>query len=108
MNKNKGLLIAVVLLIIFMVILVAYILIKKESNNRLTRETYDYIIETDIKWKTMMDDGGSNTNIYYEIDLKNNSVNKITEIYEANLGGKSKTTKKSNKFKISINFQRDK
>lgn len=44
-------------------------------------------IITDFRWRTMLDDGGSNTNIYYQIDLDNNIVKKVQEEYYANLGG---------------------
>lgn len=50
-----------------------------------------YTIITNSRWLTMQNDGGSNTNIYYEIDFKNKIVNKITENYKANLGKNPKT-----------------
>ena len=54
-----------------------------------------YIITTDMKWKTMQDDGGSYTSIYYQIDLDNKTILKYKEIHEANLGGESKTDTKN-------------
>ena len=52
-----------------------------------------YLIVTDFQCKTMMNDGGSHTNIYYNIDLENNIVQKVKETYKANLGGTPRTTK---------------
>lgn len=52
-----------------------------------------YTIITDMRWKTMQDDGGSNTSIYYQIDLDNNIVSKIQEDFQANLGGSSNIEK---------------
>lgn len=46
-------------------------------------------IFTDYKWKTMMNDGGSHTDIYYNIDFDNNTITKVRKDYSANLGGKS-------------------
>lgn len=42
-----------------------------------------YIVETDMRLKTMRNDGGSNTNIYYIIDLDNKKVTKKEEDYYA-------------------------
>ena len=52
-----------------------------------------YTIITDMRWKTMRNDGGSNTSIYYQIDLDNNIVSKIQEDFQANLGGSPNTEK---------------
>ncbi len=52
-----------------------------------------YIITTDFKWLTMRNDGGSNTSIYYQIDLDNNTIRKVQEDYKANLAGTPSTTK---------------
>ena len=46
-----------------------------------------YKVITYTRWKTMRNDGGSNINIYYQIDLDNKLVSKIREDYHANLGG---------------------
>ena len=46
---------------------------------------YKYTIITDLRWKTMLNDGGSNTSLYYQIDLDNMIVKKIEEEYHANL-----------------------
>lgn len=52
-----------------------------------------YTIITDFRWMTMQNDGGSNTNIYYQIDLDNNIISKVLEDYKANLGGSPKEEK---------------
>lgn len=48
-----------------------------------------YTIITDMRFKTLRNDGGSYDSIYYQIDLDNNMVMKIREIYNANLGGEA-------------------
>lgn len=52
-----------------------------------------YTLTTDSRWKTMQNDGGSNSSIYYQIDLDNNIISKIQEDYHANLGGSPKLEK---------------
>ena len=52
-----------------------------------------YTIITDLRLKTMQDDGGSNSSIYYQIDLDNNIISKVQEDYHANLVGSPKTEK---------------
>ncbi len=52
-----------------------------------------YTIITDMRWKTMQNDGGSYTSVYYQIDLDNNIISKIEENFEANLGGTTNTKK---------------
>ena len=54
-----------------------------------TNEEFDYVIETDNKYLTMQDDGGSNINIYYQI--KGNKIIKIQDDYHANLSSKAET-----------------
>lgn len=69
------------------------------KSNNLNNYTFElnsknkYTIITDMRWKTMRNDGGSNTSIYYQIDLDNNIVSKIQEDFQANLGGTPKTEK---------------
>ena len=67
-----------------------------------------YIIVTDFKWLTMRNDGGSNTSIYYQIDLDNNIISKVQEDYKANLAGTPST--KTNVIyikKIDTNIQKE-
>lgn len=56
----------------------------KKDNTNLTGE---YTIITDMRWKTMQNDGGSHTSIYYKINLNYGRVIKIEEDFHANLGG---------------------
>lgn len=51
-----------------------------------------YVVTTDMRWNTMQNDGGSNTSIYYQIDLDDKVVKKIEEKYKANLSGIPTTT----------------
>ena len=52
-----------------------------------------FIITTDYRWTTMQNDGGSNTSIYYQIDLDNNTVSKVKESTSASLLGSSSKKK---------------
>lgn len=52
-----------------------------------------YTIITDLRWKTMLNDGGSHSSIYYQVDLDNSIISKVQEDYHANLGGSPKTEK---------------
>ena len=45
-----------------------------DSNNK-------YIITTNMKWMTMQNDGGSNTNTYYQIDFNKNKIIKCVDKY---------------------------
>ena len=64
-----------------------------------------YEITTDFRWLTMQNDGGSNTNIYYQIDLDNNIVTKVEDVYQANLKCKA-NIKCSPKHQIGIIYQK--
>ena len=87
-----------VLFIIFTLIIVvifvgaSVIIIKNNTKKMNTASTY-YKVTTNTKWITMENDGGSHTNIYYEINIDKSTVRKTEEIYEANLGETPKTTK---------------
>lgn len=135
MSKNKKMIIGILIAVLIIVIgiVVVYKVIEKNVTNRADfnftvenissksvdtvnqeqkttvelDESNKYIITTDFRWKTMMNDGGSNTNIYYEIDLDNNSVNKITESYHANLGGTPKTDKELITIKIDNKLSKE-
>ena len=63
----------------------------KRDDDFIINSNNKYEIITDSRWKTMMNDGGSNYSIYYQIDLDNNLVMKKEENYHANLGGTSQT-----------------
>ena len=57
------------------------------KNIALHLKSEEYTITTDLKWKTMQNDGGSHRSIVYIINLKDYVVTKKEEIYHANLGG---------------------
>ncbi len=60
---------------------------KVSSNEEFTLNSANkYIVITNTKYLTMQNDGGSHTNIFYEIDLDTNNITKIKENYQANLG----------------------
>lgn len=46
-----------------------------------------YIVTTNMRFLTMQNDGGSHSNLYYQIDLDENKVTKVIESYKANLMG---------------------
>lgn len=64
--------------------------IKKNEDKELTGK---YIIETDSKYLTMQNDGGSYNSVYYEIDFNVKEIVKISEAYHANLNGTPTTDK---------------
>lgn len=58
------------------------------DKNTFKLDTHNkYEIITDLRFKTLQNDGGSNTSIYYQIDLDNKYVIKVQEDYHANLLG---------------------
>ncbi len=44
-------------------------------------ENYQYTIITDSQYKTLQNDGGSNYNVYYEINFENNVIKKYEDHY---------------------------
>lgn len=66
-----------------------------------------YIVITDMKYMTMANDGGSHTNLYYEIDLDKKVVHIVTESYRANMGGTPESKKKVDTKKISPQLAED-
>ena len=85
MKKNKIIILSICVALL-VIVLFLFIFGKSKSDNK-------YIIQTDMKWLTMHNDGGSHTNIYYEVDFNKNIIIKKEEIFEANLGGTPKTNK---------------
>ena len=47
--------------------------------------TWDYAIIDDTRWRTTMNDGGSNTNVYYQINLAERQVRKCEDKYSGPL-----------------------
>ena len=54
--------------------------IKSEGNQDLSSV---YTVTTDTQFLTMQNDGGSHMNVYYQIDLQNNTVTKFEDKYVA-------------------------
>lgn len=105
MNMKKTLLLSMTVLIIIAIIVVVFIVKKVNiENTKITDFELDnnnkYEIVTDHKWMTMQDDGGSHTSIYYQVDLANNKITKITKVYKANLGGTPETNQKIDYTKV--------
>lgn len=92
-KKSKMLMIFIFSIILILTIgtLYLYFFWKSDYTFELNSEN-KYRIETDMQWITMQNDGGSHTNIYYNIDFDDHVISKIVEEYQANLGGKPKTT----------------
>lgn len=86
--KNK----IIVLSIFFVCIVCIFLFGVTEKTKKENEEMYTII--TDMKWKTMQNDGGSHTSLYYEIDIKNKEVRRIMETYRANMGGQSEINKR--------------
>ena len=94
--KNKNILkVGIIIVIIIIAVIISFVTFNNSDKDKyvFNIDTINkYKIITDMRWNTMRNDGGSNTNLYYNVDLDNNMVYKIVEDYQANLGGKSKTT----------------
>lgn len=62
-----------------------YAILKSIINNDETllntNDSLQYTIITDSKYKTLLNDGGSNYNIYYELDLNKNIVKQFMDHY---------------------------
>jgi len=65
------------LLVVLIAIIVAIVLLLPKKDNKINK----YIIVTDYRFITMLNDGGSHTNVYYEIDLKSGIVKKLEDHY---------------------------
>ncbi len=91
-NVKRNATVILLILVLLIAICITVILINCNNNKNKsisegsstefklsTKNTY--ILTTDYCFKTMQNDGGSNTNIYYQIDLENNFVNKCEDKY---------------------------
>lgn len=119
--KNKALKILLILLILIIIIIGVLFFIFKISKKDSTNFSFDlnsdskYKIITNMRFLTMRNDGGSNTDIYYCVDFDKNTVTKINDDYIANLGGTSERTVTivyektfSNEFKETLKTYLDK
>lgn len=91
-TKNNILLTILIVVALAIIVAICYFGYKLYSNRNTQLSDNEYIITTDFRWKTMMNDGGSNTSIYYKFNFNNNTVVKEQTNYNANLGG-TPTTK---------------
>ena len=81
MNKKK-IIYGMSILVTFVILLIIYseCLIKNKDNN--INEITKYRLITDMRQTTMLNDGGSHTNQYYDIDFENMNVVKYEDIYK--------------------------
>lgn len=70
-----------VLTVIFVIITSTIFLLITARNDKVNTENQHYTIITDSKYKTMQNDGGSNWNIYYEVDLGDKCIEKYADHY---------------------------
>ena len=66
------------------------IITNNESYLKNEHSSYTYKITTDLRWKTMQNDGGSNFNEYYEIYLDEQKIIKYNDYYVGFKGYKYK------------------
>ena len=74
--KNKRIIIGG-LLVVLIAALVAVIVLLPKKDNSIDK----YTIVTDYKFITMQNDGGSYTNVYYEVDFKSGEIKKLEDHY---------------------------
>lgn len=55
--------------------------LKVESSRGAEKQNYDFKIITDVKFRTLQNDGGSHINIYYLVNLKKNKIVKYEDKY---------------------------
>ena len=79
--KKREKIFLIVLGVLVVICLTVFFLFKNEKDD--FDITNGYIFVTDTALKTMLKDGGSHTDIYYEVDLKNNKVTKKQDEYKA-------------------------
>ena len=80
---KKKILIVTILIILILVAIVTVILTNKKEEPYIIGFDNEnkYIVTTNTKWISMRNDGGSHTNIYYEIDFNENSIIKCEDKY---------------------------
>ena len=83
--KKKILILVITIILIIVAIVVGILKNKKTEDNYSELGFIDnqnkYIITTDIKWISMQNDGGSHTNVYYQIDFNKSTVQKCEDKY---------------------------
>lgn len=70
----KKIIIVLGIIVLLIVILLLY------QNTRVHSfeldDEFKYVVQTDERWMTMQNDGGTHSNSYYEINLNKNTVEK--------------------------------
>ena len=79
-KKNKILIYGIGILLVCIVLMGLYMVNKKNYN---IDEQVKYLLITDMFTTTMLNDGGSHTNQYYEINFRNMNVIKYEDKYNA-------------------------
>ncbi len=96
--KSNLLKILLLVIVLAIVILCAFYFTSSKSKNNSSDFSFNidsnakYKIITNMRFLTMRNDGGSNTNIYYCVDFDKSTVTKINDDYIANLGGTPERT----------------
>ena len=99
MKKSEKILL--IILGVLIVICLSVFFVFKVMNKNSAK--YDYVFVTDMAIKTMLNDGGTHTDIYYEVDLKNNSVVKKQDEYKGFEGKVSENILKTYRINNSKN-----
>lgn len=90
--------IAIVVILVIALICIFIAINNNDKNKDVNENQFElntvnkYKVITDMRWNTMRNDGGSNTSMYYYIDLDNKVVSQVIQDYQANLGGIPQTT----------------
>lgn len=83
--KKKILICVIVILLILVAIIIG--MLKNKEKDSYTQSNFvldnenKYVVTTNTKWISMQNDGGSHTNIYYEIDLNENTIVECADKY---------------------------
>ena len=84
MKKSEKVLLIILGVLVVICLGVFFIFKNNDKNNNDKNNLVldgDYVFVTNMGNKTMMNDGGSHTDIYYDVDLKNNKVVKKQDTY---------------------------
>ena len=85
MKKKTLILCAMAILLILVAIIIGKLTNKKEDAYTQSSFVLDnenkYVITTNTKWISMQNDGGSHINVYYEIDLNENTIIECADKY---------------------------
>ena len=109
LNKKKKILIyGMGILLVYLMWMTLHMLFVTNRKDYNIDEQVKYLLITDVHQNTMLNDGGSHTNQYYEINFKNMSVVKYEDKYKGFEGYVYKRKKLYEKnLKKSENEKRD-